>query len=130
MKQIFTACLCLLSTYSVASAQENWMPDFQFRKAIREHLEIPINVPLTKQHLLMLESFEAQNIGIRNIKGLEFAENLVNLNIGSNQVEDILPLRNLVKLQGLSLYGQSSVEFISFGVFDISCIFERSSATQ
>ena len=104
MKQIFTACLCLLSTYSVASAQENWMPDFQFRKAIREHLEIPINVPLTKQHLLMLESLEAQNIGIRNIKGLEFAENLVNLNIGSNQVEDILPLRNLVKLQGLSLY--------------------------
>ena len=104
MKQIFTACLCLLSTYGVASAQENWMPDFQLRKAIREHLGIPINVPLTKQHLFMLESFEAQNIGIRQIKGLEFAENLVNLNIGSNQVEDILPLRNLVKLQGLSLY--------------------------
>ena len=104
MKQVFTACLCLLSIYGVAPAQENWMPDSQLRKAIREHLEIPINVPLTKKHLLMLESFEAQNVGIRDIKGLEFAENLVNLNIGSNQVEDILPLRNLVKLQGLSLY--------------------------
>ena len=75
----------------------------------------------------MLESFEAQNIGIRDIKGLEFAENLVNLNIGSNQVEDILPLRNLVKITGIKSIRQSSVEFIPFGVFDISCIFERSS---
>ena len=107
MKPIYMVCLVLI-LFSVASgigmAQEKWMPDPQLRKAIREHLEIPINVLLTKEHLLMLESFEAQNIGIRDIKGLEFAENLVNFNIGSNEVEDIIPLRNLVKLQGLSLY--------------------------
>ena len=108
MKQIYAYTLYLLFFFGTACgisfAQAEWMPDAQLRKAIREQLEIPANVRLTKAHLLMLESFESQHSGIRDIKGLEFAENLVNFNIGSNEVRDTSPLRNLVKLRGLSLY--------------------------
>ena len=80
------------------------MPDANLRQAVREALKLPADSPLTKEAMEQLTHLEKQNNGIRNIQGLEFAQNLENLNLGSNQVRDIRPLRNLVKLQGLSLY--------------------------
>ena len=80
------------------------MPDLNLRQAVRETLEMPADLPLTKEKIQQLTHLEKQNNGIRNVQGLEFAQNLENLNLGSNQVRDIRPLRNLVKLQGLSLY--------------------------
>ncbi len=100
MKQIFTVCLCLLIMRGVTSAQEDWMPDPNLRQAVREALQLPADAPLTKEKMQELTHLEKQNNGIRNIQGLEFAQNLTNLNLGSNQIRDIRPLRNLVKLRG------------------------------
>ena len=80
------------------------MPNPNLRQAVRETLDLSGGTPLRKEKKQELTGLEKQDSSIRNIQGLEFAENLVNLNLGSNHVQDIRPLRNLVKLQGLSLY--------------------------
>ena len=100
---IFLAIGCLL----YAGAEEpHWMPDANLRIAIREKLELPDEVPLTKENIKSLIHLEAQHRGIRSIQGLEFAQNLeVGLNLGINLIEDITPLQNLTKLRGLVLLG-------------------------
>ena len=105
-----------------------WMPDPALRDAIREELALPAVVPLTREKLLQLRRLHAGGKGITDLKGLEFAHNLVNLhlgnagnyvtdlspiatltslsylNVGGNQVADLKPLTNLTHLTGLSLW--------------------------
>ena len=108
--------------------QVHWMPDPALRAAIREELGLPETAPLTKDNMQGLERLNAEGRGIADIKGLEFAQNLVNLhlgdegnyvidlsplatltslmnlNVGGNQVANLRPLVNLTNLTGLSLW--------------------------
>ena len=113
----------------VQSEETNpWMPDPALRDAIREELSLSAVVPLTKERLRQLHQLHAGGKGITDLKGLEFAHNLVelhlgnagnyiidlspiatltsliHLNIGGNQVADLKPLANLTHLTGLSLW--------------------------
>ena len=100
---IFLAIGCL---FYAGAEEPHWMPDANLRIAIREKLELPDEVPLTKENIKSLIHLEAQHRGIRSIQGLEFAQNLeVGLNLGINLIEDITPLQNLTKLRGLVLLG-------------------------
>ena len=107
---------------------EPWMPDPALRAAVREELALPAVVPLTQEKMLQLHRLNAVGKGIADIKGLEFAQNLVDLhlgdednyiidlsplttlnslmylNVGGNQVSDLRPLANLTNLWGLSLW--------------------------
>ena len=107
---------------------EPWMPDPALRAAVREALGLPAAVPLTKDRMLELDHLTAGGKGITDLKGLEFARNLVDLrlgdagnyitdlsplatltalrylNVGANQVADLKPLVNLTHLNGLSLW--------------------------
>lgn len=96
--------LFVYNAFVYAEDAEEWMPDSNLRAAIRDKLELPDEVPLTKDNIERLTHLEAQHNEIHSIQGLEFAQNLANLNLGSNHLQDINPLRNLVKLRGLSLY--------------------------
>ena len=95
---------------------------------MREALTLPESVPLTKEQMQELRYLTAGGKGITDIRGLEFAQNLVELhlgdegnyvtdlsplatltaltylNVGGNQVADIRPLANLTNLTGLSLW--------------------------
>ena len=108
--------------------QTHWMPDPALRAAIREELGLPETVLLTKEDIQGLERLSAEGKGIADIKGLEFAQNLVHLhlgdagnyvidlspltalpalrhlNMGGNQVADLRPLATLTNLIGLSLW--------------------------
>ena len=100
--------LLLLSVVSMlvhAEDVEDWIPDANLRAAIQEKLGLPGEMLLTKDNIKRLIHLEAQHKEIRSIQGLEFAEDLENLNFGTNFIEDISPLRNLTKLSGLSLFG-------------------------
>ncbi|MDE0423363.1 MAG: sigma-70 family RNA polymerase sigma factor [Candidatus Poribacteria bacterium] len=105
-----------------------WMPDPALRAAVREELALPAGAPLTQEIMLELHRLHASGKGITDLKGLEFAQNLVdlhlgdagnyvtdlrplaaltdliNLNVGGNQVSDVRPLTNLTHLTGLSLW--------------------------
>ena len=101
---VFVMGILVYNASVYAEDAEEWMPDANLHTAIREKLELSNEVPLTKDNIQQLTHLEAQHKDIRSIQGLEFAQNLANLNLGSNHIQDISPLRNLVKLRGLSLY--------------------------
>ena len=106
----------------------SWMPDPALRAAVREELALPAAVPLTPEMLLELQRLHTGGKSITDLKGLEFAQNLVDLhlgdegnaiinlrplatltnltylNVGGNQVTDLMPLANLTHLTGLSLW--------------------------
>ena len=87
---------------------EDWLPDPNLRLAIRETLREEIGLhdhtPLTKEHLKHLANLEADNSGINDLTGLEYAVFLERFNADHNQIEDLQPLANLVNLTSLSLY--------------------------
>ena len=98
--------LCLLWVSVAGYAQEapeTWMPDPALRLAVRETLELPAGVPLTKDHIRDLEIFIAEGRGISDLTGLEFAINLREANLGDNSITDLRPLANLIHLEELGL---------------------------
>lgn len=104
MKCITTAGLCLLIVCSVAIAQEDWMPDSNMRKAIREALQLPNDVPIMDANMANLVAFEAKDRNIRDLTGLERAMNLQWLTLASNEIQDLSPLAGLTRLKGLWIY--------------------------
>ena len=97
-------CLLLVSVAGYAQeAPETWMPDPALREAVREALELPAGVPLTKDHIRELDIFIAEGRGISDLTGLEFAINLREANLGDNSITDLRPLANLAHLAELGL---------------------------
>ena len=97
-------CLLLVSVAGYAQeAPETWMPDPALREAVRETLELPAGVPLTKDHMRDLDIFIAEGRGISDLTGLEFAINLREANLGDNSITDLRPLANLINLEELGL---------------------------
>ncbi len=94
--------LCLLLVLIVSLSEEvpaeQWMPDAALRASVRETLELPANVPLTKEKMQEFVVLVANNRGIVDITGLEFATNLRKLYIGKNPITDLAPLANLTQL--------------------------------
>ena len=87
------------NAYAHAEAAEEWMPDANLRQAVREALELPADVPLTKEKMQELIGFlVANDRGIFDITGLEFATNLRKIFIGKNPITDLHPLSNLIQL--------------------------------
>ena len=74
MKQVYRCYLCVFILFgvvcSVASAQEEWMPDPNLRSALREVMGA---VELTQQNLQALTYLNLQDKSITNITGLEHA---------------------------------------------------------
>jgi RNA polymerase sigma factor (sigma-70 family) len=100
-----TASTSDTSVYSKEA--EAWMPDPALRAAVREKLALPADVPLTKDRMQGLRHLKAGGKRITNIKGLEFARNLVNLHLGSadNHITDLTPLATLTSLMDLNVGG-------------------------
>ena len=95
---IFFSCVLNISSENI-----DWMPDPALHEAVREALELPAGVPLTKDHMRDLDIFIAEGRGISDLTGLEFAINLRELNLGDNSITDLRPLANLIHLEDLNL---------------------------
>ena len=87
---------------------EDWLPDPNLRRAIRETLQeeigLPNHTPLTKEHLKHLMHLEVENSGINDLTGLEHAVSLEQLYADDNQIQDLQPLASLINLRRLSLH--------------------------
>ena len=64
----------------------------------------PIKYPSDDQ-LLLIESLEAGRKGVQTLNGLQYVENLVALDVNSNDINDLTPLEGLTKLETLILAG-------------------------
>ena len=88
----------------------------------------------TPEDMLALTSLTAENSGITDLTGLEFATNLTSLNLGENQISDISPLAGSTNMIWLNLSmnqisdislvaGLTNLDFLALGgnqIADIS----------
>lgn len=82
-------------------ALDSWMPD----KNLQTNLQSLLGnaVPLTQANLAKLTSVNLTYSDITNLKGLEFAKNLQQLDLTGNAISDVSPLGQLPQLTNLSL---------------------------
>ena len=73
------------------------------RAVVREELGLSNAVPLTKDNIKQLKRLHAIDKGIVDIQGLEFAVNLMDLELAGNPIKDISLLRGLMQLTHLGL---------------------------
>jgi internalin A len=79
------------SNATLANPGEINFMDGNFEEVIREHLNNPTGIVLNTD-LESLTNIDGQNRNISNIYGIEFCINLDTLDIGMNQISDLIPL--------------------------------------
>ena len=93
----------LLMWIGIASAQVVEVPDANLRDAIRETLALPAAAPLTQQEMVRLKVLYAEDRDIADLTGLDYATNLIHLDLSACGIVDIAPLADLTRLQKLHL---------------------------
>ena len=89
------------------------IPDPNLRAAIAEALGKSPNAPITVEEMGKLGRLDAQNRGIQDLIGIQFATNLKRLNLRNNQIFDLSPLAVLVLLHELNLSSNAQIEQFS-----------------
>ena len=79
------------------------VPDTNLKQAIREALTLTEEEPLTRRQMLRLVELDAQNRGIADLTGIEYAIELQQLLLCENQIYNLRPLASLVRLDTLTL---------------------------
>lgn len=89
------------SNAALANPGEINFMDSNFEEVIREHLNKP-NGAILNTDLESITNIYGRNRNITNIYGIEFCTNLDTLDLGENQISDIIPLfylRNMISLK-------------------------------
>ena len=105
-RHYFRFCVVFLSLCGGAFAQDAWMPDLNLQAAVRDKLGLRSHEPFTRADLLQLNRLDPYRFGVKSLKGLEHAENLIWFSFAENDVTDLSPIAGLTKLQ--TLYGFSN----------------------
>ena len=79
------------------------IPDPNLRAAIEDGLGKAKGVPITVARIYTLVFLLAEDLGIKDLTGLEFATNLTQLYLQSNEISDVSPLAGLKNLVRLDL---------------------------
>ena len=87
------------------------IPDANLRRAIEDALGLARGTPITQLRLERLRRLVAQESGISDLTGLEFAVNLSYLELGFNDITDISPLAGLTNLTNLGLWSNDIADF-------------------
>ena len=83
------------------------IPDANLRAAIEVALGKAKGEAITKGEMETLRRLNAEDAGISDLPGLEFATNLTELYLRNNQITDIAALAGLTELKGLRLFGNN-----------------------
>ena len=83
------------------------IPDAKLRAAIAAALGKARGATITVAEMKTLTTLEAEDAGIRDLTGLEFATNLTWLSLSDNQITDLSALAGLTKLEVLGLGGNT-----------------------
>ncbi len=100
-----------------------YIPDVNLRAAIESVLGKVAGEVITVEDMERLKDLNVEEMGIRDIIGLEFAINLNSLHIRKNLISDISPLAGLTQLTGLWL-ANNNISNISplAGLADLSVL--------
>ncbi len=113
MKKTLIAVLTLLLTATLFISVTNTtaqveaavvsIPDANLAAAIRDALGLPSGAPITSHAMLNLTRLDAPGRGITELTGLEYATNLIVLDLRYTAVSDVAPLAKLTLLIHLNL---------------------------
>ncbi|MDE0467378.1 MAG: leucine-rich repeat domain-containing protein [Candidatus Poribacteria bacterium] len=90
------------------------MPDANLAAAVRQELGLPASTPITEQAMQRLTTLGASAREITNLTGLEYATQLVRLDLWENKIQDVNPLSNLTQLQQLHLQANRIMDIKAF----------------
>ncbi len=79
------------------------IPDFKLAAQVRSTLDLDPNADVTEEALGKLIRLKANDLGIKDLTGLEYATKLRSLSVTGNQISDFSPLAGLKKLNVLSV---------------------------
>lgn len=68
---------------------------------------------ITKEYLSTLKEIDLSDRGIKDLEGIEYAVNLVSINLSKNNIRNISKIKNLKKLNNLELC-ENKIEDVSF----------------
>ena len=102
-------CICALMLCATlhATAQVVNIPDASLRTALAEPLGKEEGAQITREELATLTEFHADDLGISDLTGLEFAVNLVRIELRHNEISDLAPFASLVALDNIKLRGNN-----------------------
>ena len=83
----------------------NLVPDVNLRAAIAEALGKPSGTSLKKEDIARLTELVADEQGIRDLRGLEYAVKLERIELRRNAISDLSPLAGLTRLDNIKLRG-------------------------
>ena len=81
------------------------IPDAKLRAKIAEILRKPLAGTITVTDMLKLRTLTANNAGILDLTGLQYASNLTSLSLNNNRISNVAPLAGLTQLTTLDLRG-------------------------
>ncbi len=91
------------NAFIYAEDAEEWIPDPNLRKAVREEIGVPEGVSITPEDIAKVVRLNAESMNITDLTGLERFVNLENIVANHNQIEDLRPLAGLTNLGDLHL---------------------------
>ena len=89
------------------------IPDTNLRAAIAEELGKSPNAPITVEDMKRLTSLKAQNRGIQDLTGLQFATNATSLRLRDNEISDFSPIAGLIHLVVLKFSRNRNISDLS-----------------
>ena len=110
---IFTMGAFFCGHLRIATAQTVHIPDASLRTVIEAALGKKAGEDITQADMVDLVVLDAFESGIRDLTGLEFATNLVELRLGLNQISEVSSLRGLTKLTVLDLHRNQRISDVS-----------------
>ena len=81
------------------------IPDNELKRAIKDQLNLSRDV-ITRGDMNKLTSLSAVGYGIANLEGLQYAVNIEELNLDCNEIRDISKIKDLKKLNNVSIKEQ------------------------
>ena len=101
----------MLGYNAIVSAEDvdEWIPDLNLRKAVREKIGVPAGVPVGPEDIAKVVKLNVESMDIVDLTGLERFVNLENIVAHHNRIQDLRPLAGLTNLGDLHL-SQNTIE--------------------
>ena len=88
------------------------IPDLNLRDAIRRTLNMAPDATITQADMKRLRIIVADEQGISDLRGLQFATNLERIEFRRNSISDLSPLKDLTRLNNIKLRGNQIIDIM------------------
>ena len=92
-------------------------PDSHLALKVREALKIPSGTPIPGAQLATLTELDAsayEEKGVKDLTGLEYAQNLTSLGLVNSRITDFTPISGLTRLESLDILGSAVTDLSPF----------------